>query len=336
MTFPRRQPIRVKYLRLWFCTIAIAFLFLWTAMGMALSPAPGTPILNKASVQYGDANGNPLPVASHMISTSLSGGTLLNLEKTADSDPVVAGATLLYTLRYENNGNTEATGVSAIDNLPGDVSFLRASAGGVYSATNHTVTWNIGNVGARNGGFLTVKVKVNDDVADGGSIVNTAALSCTEGSRDTAVLKTAIGVGSNLLLTKSGVPASVTPDGNVAYTISYRNMGNADAAQVRITDQIPTGTSYVAGSATSSGNLTGNILSWDIGNVPAGSRGEVAFQVRVSPLASVEQKIDNIATIISKTQAGESNMVSTLVSLKSLMLLKMDLPDPVRAGLDIT
>jgi len=336
MTFPRRQPIRVKYLRLWACAIAIAVLFLWTAMGMALSPAPGTPIVNKAFVQYSDAKGNPLPVASHMISASLSGGTLLNLEKTADSDPVVAGATMLYTLRYENNGNTEATGVCAIDNLPADVSFLSASTGGVYSATNHTVTWNIGNIGAGNGGFLTVKVKVNDGIADGGSIVNTAVLSCAEGSQDTAVLKTTIGIGSNLILTKTSVPLSVTPEGNIAYTISYRNMGNADAVQVRITDQVPTGTSYVTGSATSPGNLTGSVLSWDIGNVPAGSQGEVAFQVRVSPLASVEQKVDNIATIISMTQTRESNMVSTLVSLKSLMLLKMDAPDPVRAGLDIT
>ncbi|PKN36891.1 MAG: hypothetical protein CVU62_12385 [Deltaproteobacteria bacterium HGW-Deltaproteobacteria-2] len=315
--------------------LAIAFalvLSLWTAGAMALSPPAGTPIVNKATVQYGDANGNPLSTTSNEVSFPISGAPFLKLEKTADSDPVAPGAVFTYTLRYENTGNTSATGVTVVDTLPVNVTFQSASAGGIYSAATSTVTWNIGNLPSGTGAYLTVTVQVQADLNAGASIVNNASINSSEGITGTSTLTTTVGLGSNIVLEKSGAPSAVAPNGTINYSLSYRNIGNQTAQTVRVTDQIPPGTAYVAGSATAPGILSGGALTWDIGDLTAGSRGELTFQVHVSPLATSGQQITNQASIISTNQTKASNAVVTVVSSQSLMLLKIDSPDPARAG----
>ncbi|MCX5849995.1 MAG: hypothetical protein NTW65_11185 [Deltaproteobacteria bacterium] len=325
-----------------FAIVLAVVLCLWTAGAMALSPPVGTPIVNTATVQYRDANGtgdalgSSLSALSNTVSFPLSGAPLLRIEKTADSNPVAAGAVFTYTLRYENTGNASATGVTLIDTLPANVTFQSASAGGVYSAATRTVTWNIGTLISGTGGFLTVTVQAQADLIIGTSIINSASITSTGGMTGTANLTTTVGLGSNLVLEKSGAPSTVAPNSTINYNLSYRNIGNQTAHGVRVTDQMPSGTAYVAGSATAPGILNANVLIWDIGDVTAGSRGELTFQVRVSSLAVSGQQINNQASIISTEQAKASNMVVTTVSSQSLMLLKIDSPDPVRAGNKIT
>jgi len=320
----------------WVFAIVLAAVLLGrAAAGFALSPAPGTLIVNTATVQYRDVNGNPLSAISNTVSVPLSGAPKLQITASADADPVAAGAGFIYTIRFENTGNASATGVTIVDTLPAGVIFQSASSGGVYSASSHTVTWNPGTLAAGSGGFLTVAVQAGAGLAVGTPLVNTASITCTEGASGSATLTTTIGAGSNLVLEKSGAPSAVPPNGVIAYTLSYRNIGNQTARGVRISDTIPAGTAYVAGSATAPGILAGSLLSWELGDIAAGGRGEVGFQVRVSPLATAGQQISNTASILSTEQTKTSNTVVTTVSTQSLLLLKMDTPDPVRAGLNL-
>ena len=312
------------------------FLLLWTAGAQALSPPAGTPIENTAAAQYGDAGGNPLSAISNTVSISLSGAPLLRLEKTADSHPVAAGSLLTYTLRYENTGNSAATGVTIADTLPVDVVFQSASSGGVYDAASRRVTWTIGTLASGAGGLLSVTVRAQEGLAEGTSLFNTAVITSDQGMTAAASVTTAVGSASNLVLEKSGAGSTVAPGGTILYTLSYRNIGNLAARAVRITDDIPAGTSYVAGSATAPGMLSGGSLTWDLGDVAPGARGELSFAVRVSAGASPGQQISNQASIVSQTEAKLSNTVVTTVSTQSLMLLKMDSPDPVRAGNHLT
>ncbi len=332
---PRNMTIGVNPWRRVFTIFLAILISLWTARGMALTPDPGTLIVNKATVQYVDANGNPLSADSNNVSVPLSGAPRLRLEKIADSDPVAAGSTFNYTLRYENRGNASATGVTVLDTLPVGLTFQSASGGGVYSSVNNTVTWSLGSLASGSGGFLTVAVKANIDLVAGAPLTNTASMNCEEGLTETATLTITVGTGANLVLEKSGAPSTVTPGGLIQYTMSYRNIGNQTASRVRITDTIPQDTAYIAGSATASGSLISDLISWNIGDVAAGGGGDVLFQVRVSSLAATGQKISNTGAIMSTDQTKASNTVTTIVSSQSLMLLKMDTPDPVRAGLNI-
>ena len=337
MTLLRCQMAMKAHPWRWVFAIALVMaLFLGASAGHALSPAPGTPIVSTTTVGYSDVSGNSLPSLTSSVTVFIAGAPLLRLEKTADSDPVAAGTTFNYTLRYENTGNASATGVTVVDTLPSGVSFQSATAGGIYSSVGHKVTWNLGTLASGNGGFLTVTVKADAGLAVGTALTNNASITSAEGASGAATLTTTVGSGENLVLTKTGAPETVTPNGVIQYTLSYRNIGNSSSRGVRITDTIPSNTAYVAGSATASGTLSGSVLSWDLGNIAAGGQGDVLFKVRVSPLATSGQKISNTAVIMSTGQTQTSNTVSTMVAAQSLLLLKMDTPDPVRAGNNIS
>ncbi len=315
--------------------LSAVFLLLWTAAGWAASPAPGTPIVNRVFVQYRDTYGNPLPQASHSISVPLSAAPLLSLEKTADSDPVAAGAVFNYTLRYENSGNAPATGVSLVDNLPPEVTFQAASGAGNYDAVLHRVTWGIGDLSAGQAGIRTVTVRVAA-APNGTLFTNRASLTATAVAPVSALLITRVGLSSNILLTKRASPATVGPGGVITYNLSYRNLGNAPARAVRISDQLPIGTAYLVDSATPGMNLAGNTLFWDIPEVPPGGQGELSFRVRISPLALTGQQIINVAGISSTEQSGLSNSVTSFVSADARLSMTKEASPFVRAGLDLT
>lgn len=321
--------------------LAVVLMF-WTAGAQALSPPPGTPINSQAAAQYrdingtGDAEGNPLFATSNTITILLSGAARLNVLVTADSDPVAAGTAFTYTIRYENTGNAPAADAAVVSALPANVTFQSASTGGVYDPVHHTVTWSFGDpLAPGTGGFLSITVLTQAGLPPGTSIVNSVSITAADAVWDTKTLTTTIGSASNLTLEKSGAPATVAPDGIITYTLAWRNIGNLTAHNVTLSDTIPSGTSYVAGSATPAGSFNENLLSWPLGEVAAGAMGDMTFQVRVSSSAQNGSQITNQANIISTQQLILSNAVVTTVSSESLLLLKMDSVDPVRAGNNI-
>lgn len=99
----------------------------------------------------------------------------------------------------------------------------------------------------------------------------------------------------------------------LVYTIAWVNdavdeTGRAVAANVTITDQIPTGTAYVKDSATNGGvyNADTNTLSWNLGEQKANASGTVSFTVEVTE-AALNNKVENQANI----QIGDNNVETT-------------------------
>ncbi len=316
----------------------------------ALSPPPGTPVVNRAVAQYADANGNPLPEVSAEVETPLSGGPVLGIQKLESSDPVAMGALLTYTILYENMGNAPATAATVTDTLSGYVVFQSASAGGVYTPGppgGGTVTWDLGTLAADETGELTVEVRVKtpadfppgdpDVIEDGTLIRNTATINSNEGPA-TKTIVTTVGEAPNLEITKSGSPEIIAPGGIITYTLAYQNIGNQPATAVTIRDDLPAGTAYVPGSLTGPGTINGRSLTWELGTIAPGARGEVSFQVQTTSLAEEGDVFRNVYTILSREQGViPSNEAITYVTNRaSLSLTKEDDPDPVRAGLDIT
>jgi len=83
-----------------------------------------------------------------------------------------------------------------------------------------------------------------------------------------------------LVLSKVDAGAPVGPSSNVSYTITLKNIGNADATGVTITDPVPDNTSFV--SADSGGTESGGTVTWSVGTVPAGGSATVHFTVSIA------------------------------------------------------
>jgi uncharacterized repeat protein (TIGR01451 family) len=86
----------------------------------------------------------------------------------------------------------------------------------------------------------------------------------------------------NLTITKAVDKVTATPGEVLTYTITFSNTGTIDATNLVLSDPLPSGTTYVANSATMNGTFTSNTVTWSIGTVAPGSNGTVTFQVIVN------------------------------------------------------
>jgi len=77
----------------------------------------------------------------------------------------------------------------------------------------------------------------------------------------------------------SGKP--VGPGSTIDYTITVRNIGNAAASGVSVTDPVPAHTSFV--SAGDGGYLGGKTVHWDNKTVPAGGSITLSFKAKIDP-----------------------------------------------------
>ena len=63
----------------------------------------------------------------------------------------------------------------------------------------------------------------------------------------------------------------IKPGDAITYTVKVTNHKGATATGVTVTDQIPSGTNYVAGSANRNVSVSAGTLTWSIGNLPTDS-----------------------------------------------------------------
>ena len=335
-------------LRQWHGGLAVWILGLTLAvmpLGWAASPPIGTPIVNQARVSYADANGHPMPDATASVQTLVAGGPVLRVTKTASTDPVAPGATLTYSIRYENTGNAAATAVVVTDALAPYVIFQSATAGGTYTAGppgGGSVRWDLGTLAAAGSGTLTITVRVKtpadyppgdpDAIQLGTTIANTVTVTAAEGSSQHSIATT-VGQAPKLTLVKTFLPGVVAPGSVTTVTLAYANTGNRPATLVQLRDTLPAGLAYVAGSASHGGQLVNGAVVWDLGTLAPGTAGTVSFGALLAGDALDGHVYHNTATV-SCAELPAVTAAADLVATRQAVLLatKLDDPDPVFVG----
>ena len=142
---------------------------------IAVTPQSAGTSTNTASVQTTAIDLVPGNNDASESTTVLPAPQLADLALTkADSpDPAVAGGALTYNITVENNGPSNATGVTLTDNLPGGVTYQSATPSqGSCDESGGTVTCNLGAIAG--GGSATAAIHVTPLSA--GTITNTASV----------------------------------------------------------------------------------------------------------------------------------------------------------------
>jgi uncharacterized repeat protein (TIGR01451 family) len=133
-------------------------------------------ITNQATV----TGWEPDPVRSNNAAaeqTTVRPSADIAITQTDSPDPVTEGQTLTYTLSIKNNGPSPATGATATDTLPSNVTFQSAaSSQGSCTRSGATVGCNLGNLAG--GSKATVTIKVTPTKA--GDITNRATTRANE------------------------------------------------------------------------------------------------------------------------------------------------------------
>lgn len=139
----------------------------------------------------------------------------------------------------------------------------------------------------------------------------------------------------HLQAVKTVNPTTATPGSTLTYTIVISNTGGGPATGVQFQDNIPTGTTYVSGSATaSSGTVTfgGTSVNW-IGNIPANGSVTITFQVTVNATFQCPGVVDNVGMVLFNGQVLATNgVVTQIVCPPNVIIEKMVSPTFANLG----
>ncbi len=262
---------------------AASFTWVYTATGAGVVSWNG-------SVAGSDANScaavsSPI-IASNVVQVQAS--VSLFISKQGNPDPVIAGSSLTYTVRYTNTGGGSATGVVITETYDSNVSFV--SANPPPSVSNNV--WNIGGLGAGGSGTILITVRVNG----GATLSNVVTIGSDQTSPVTTSATTTVIALPAFNLTKSDDPDPVLVGDNLVYNITYRNTGVGNATGVVITETYDSNVSFV--SASPAPDVGNNV--WRIGALGAGGSGSIAVTVRVN----------GGATLLNQAQIGCDQGVS--------------------------
>jgi uncharacterized repeat protein (TIGR01451 family) len=100
--------------------------------------------------------------------------TDLAITKTDSVDPVTVGDPVTYTVTVTNNGPDDATGVTAVDTLPGKVTYVSATPSqGTCGQAGGIITCNLGAIANGDSATITITGSANS----AGTATNNASVS---------------------------------------------------------------------------------------------------------------------------------------------------------------
>jgi uncharacterized repeat protein (TIGR01451 family) len=271
------------------------------------------------SVEADQAGGLADPV-DHQIDTEIEPPAAdMAIDKTTVEDEYLVDETFDYTLFVENLGPDPTTGVEVTDVLPGEVTFVSASAGCVFAGG--TVTCSAAGLAA--GADVTFTITVNPDEA--GVVSNTAAVSSDladpDPTNNTSTAEVTILPSADLGVDLGVTPGPYSVGKPLSLVVLYENLGPNPGTGVTITATLPdevafmdvsTGTGANASSGTGcvhDGSVTGGTVTCAIGNLPVGAEGEL--MITVMPTAAGD--VDNTVVITgNEADPDPDNATSSL------------------------
>ncbi|MGL5648360.1 MAG: isopeptide-forming domain-containing fimbrial protein [Clostridium sp.] len=234
-------------------------------------PTPN-PVPNKAATSFEYAVGSSNftgGATSNTVTTKVNHAEIGNLNKTATAYAAV-GQTVNYSIVIPNIGNVLMNNVVLKDILPSAVTYVAGSAkvNGIAASGTPALGINVGAINAGSSSTVTFDAVVNS-IPNPNPMQNTADVTFTY-TVDPAFPDNATGqetsnqapttvnfadlIGTNGANFVKTVDKAFAKVGDVlTYTITMSNTGNTAANNVVVTDVLPAGTSFVAGSVTVNG-----------------------------------------------------------------------------------
>ncbi|RZK51315.1 MAG: DUF11 domain-containing protein, partial [Pedobacter sp.] len=252
------------------------------------------------------------------------------------------GEVLTYTITISNNGNVNRTGVSASDQLPANMSYVNGSAsnGGVLTAG--TVEWSNLTIPANGSLSVNFKATITNNLPLGLTrITNMASISNPAEPATPVIVETSLPTAGKLESTKTVNDAKGNKDAiaqaneTLTYHIVLKNSGGSMLRAIKVSDILPTGLSYVAGTASNGGTYTqtGNVLNWTLDLAP-GVSADLVFDAKVIDDVNGLPSLRNVASIVSPTGQTLTPEITMATDPSADLVITKELiaTAPVRTG----
>jgi uncharacterized repeat protein (TIGR01451 family) len=253
---------------------------------------------------------------SNTVSVNVNCKPDVKIEKSSSKTDVSPGEQFTYTLTATNVGNTAATDVQIVDDIPASLTIV--SIPGNCSAAGNTVTCQLGTLAAGASASVTFTVEAttgscpkvdnfgtvsasNEPVANTGNNTSntvTVNVDCTQ---------------ADVKVVKSASAATVNAGDSVTFTIEAENIGTKQATNVVITDTIPAGLTITATSAGCS--VAGQTVTCNVGTLDPGQKKSIT--ITVTATAGACPAVNNQAGVTASNEpvANTGNNLSNVVRL---------------------
>lgn len=263
----------------------------------------------------------------------------LSITKKAAPEPVDAGTNLTYTVDWVVGGNAFADAVTIVDTLPGNVSFVSATDGGLYDPTQRTVTWLLGDVTPVTDGSYQVTVKVATPLYNGTKLTNAAVITDKAGDKaNTSVIST-VRSSHELKIEKTASPDPVEAGSDLTYTIKWAVTGNEPAKNATVVDTLPAGVTFVNASDGGVYDPATRKVTWNLGELMTPKNGTLTVVVNVPAPQYNNTELVNTVGFSDETPGStpvQATTTSTIHADHVLTIAKTDAPDPVEKGAELT
>jgi uncharacterized repeat protein (TIGR01451 family) len=225
----------------------------------------------------------------------------LSVTMTSSPQPVKAGENLSFAITVTNNGPDQAQAVVVRGELPAGMTFVSAGQNGSHN--NGVVSWNMANMASGTNVALSLVVSVNADVSRGTSLQTRVTVSSdtsdpSEGN-NSITGNADVEAEASLSLTMVSSSDTALAGEDLTYSISVENKGPNEARNVRVSNVLPSGLTFV--SASNNGSHSSGTVSWNLGNMASGATAALSLVVSVDNSLTQGTAIRNTATVSSDT-----------------------------------
>jgi uncharacterized repeat protein (TIGR01451 family) len=240
---------------------------------------------------------------SASAATTVNKETDLEIAKSDDPDPVIAGEILTYTLTATNHGPSDASGIVVTDILPPGVTFQSSSPGTpTCTHAGNSVTCNLGDLANDDNTQVSIQAKVNSSTQ--GALTNSASVTGNEsdpnGGNNSAPEDTTVNTEADLAVTQNSSPSPVLPGDELTYHITVTNNGPSDAMGATLTDTLPSGVSFQSSTpGAPTCTYAGGDVTCDLDVL--GSAGTASVDILVTVAPGAEGNLANTTRVSSST-----------------------------------
>jgi uncharacterized repeat protein (TIGR01451 family)/fimbrial isopeptide formation D2 family protein len=298
----------------------------------------------------------------------------IEVNKVADAQSPKLGDKVTYTWTIKNIGTAPALNVTSSDDMADvldDADYNTdaqvASGPGQVNYTAPVFTYTAATLNPGEMATVTYSVTVKKQVA-GNLLLNNKLTgydnpppSCTPEPGTTTLaanaacgeIKTPILPPPNLKVVKDTKTASAYAGKNLEYTVTYSNLPEgantnpSDAHGVVVTETVPAHTTFVADKSDSRWTCTtdstttpaSETCTAQIGDLPAGTSGTLAFTVKVDDGYDVKGEVENKVTITDDCASGcldEPPYYIKKTPVGKIVLQKTAPTDPIAPGKNLT
>lgn len=293
----------------------------------------GETYTNNVSLSSDQTSAVTATAVTQVAAASASLGASLDLALTANTTSAAPGASVVYSLRVTNLGDTTATGVVVTNSLPVASYFTYSACTGGCSHSSGTLTWNLGSLAAGASQTYTYSMAVGSTglsagttaISDDASAAGNASLFATSNS-----VTVNITASPQLAGTLAASPSSgLSPGDTITYTLTVQNTGNAAATSVEVSDPVPAGTQFLGSITASTGSgsfdAVNNRVVFSLGTLAAGASATLSFTATVNSLASGSTTVTNTAS----ARAANAALVSFSVNATASAAASLELTQSI-------